>query len=100
MKDWEFRAINKIKALAKKDIEELKRLVENVPFEDAFKKLDGHNLEGIIVLNKVTEVWLTFDCNFNNITATIRKGDKNKCVVIETACDFYVTETEPIHVVF
>ena len=60
------------KELGKAHYLELTHLVCELSFEDAYKKLNGYNLD---------DVEGFFDCNYKSIATTIWKAQFNKCIV-------------------
>ena len=75
-----------ITELAKKDINELTELVNGVPFEDAYNKLGGFNLEmsPAFIDKELIGIDIFFDFNFNSINGTIFRKPNGMCELGET----------------
>lgn len=91
-------AIDTIVSLAKAEIEKLKDFVSDLTFEQAFKRLDGFNLECDITTigpnREYVGMQMRFDCNINHICATIFNDGKGGCEVYEDGCDYYVNDSD------
>ena len=70
-----------ISELAKRDFNVLKVLLENVPFEDAFKNLNGFNLsvESYRKDDDECVIETFFDFNFGCLNGTIFRTKDNMC---------------------
>ena len=84
--------------LAKRDREELCRLVSTMKFEDAFKKLNGFNLSigPCFCGKKFFENNTFFDVNYKNIATTIFMTPHGGCEVYDTVDVWVDTIDSPI----
>ena len=71
--------------LAKRDREELCRLVSTMKFEDAFKKLNGYNLDVCVTTCNGEYMCndMFFDVNYKSIATTIFMTPHGGCEVYE-----------------
>lgn len=80
--------------IVKREYNEVCALVENMTYEDAFKKLDGFNLTADPITMKGE--WIGnnefFDAQYKHIRVTIFRTKNNKCEVWEE-CDLHVHYT-------
>ena len=76
---------NILEAIATAEYAELCAMVANMTYEEAFKKLDGHNLTADPIM--MDGQWLSnnefFDVKYKHIETSIFRVDKNKCEVWE-----------------
>lgn len=87
--------------VAKRDIESLQNYVADKSFGDAFKALDGFNLDVDVSLvgKEFLSAGMRFDCNYKSICATVFDDGNGMCEVYADACEVYVDgETTPIYV--
>ena len=81
--------------LAKRDREDLWRLVSTMTFEDAFKKLNGYNLniDPCFCCNKFIGNNTFFDVNYKSIATTIFMTSHGGCEVYD-AVDVWIDDIE------
>jgi hypothetical protein len=76
---------NVLEAMAMAEYAELCAEVANMTYEEAFKKLDGHNLTADPIM--IDGVWVSnnefFDVRYKHIETSIFRVDDNKCEVWE-----------------
>lgn len=81
--------------LAKRDMTSLECVVSGMKFADAYKILNGYNLDTRIV-NGVEKT--SFDVNFKSISTTIYRSTRGYCSVNDT-CDVWLSDySSPIEI--
>ena len=84
---------NLVKEVAKNDYLSLANKVKNMTFENAFKELNGFNLDVSISTCKgeLISHSLMFDFNFGHLNGTIFKDSKGMCEIYE-CFDFWMDD--------
>lgn len=89
MKNYDNEIINGLATeLAKRDYKELFETISEMSFEDAFKKLNGFNLQvSVTTIGKSKTLMsadMMFDVNYKSICTTIYQTRHNKCELAES----------------
>lgn len=81
---------NVVKNLAKKDYDSLREFVSTLKFEDAYKILNGYNLDNVSTEDGNRQVF--FDVNYESIATTIYKEPHFGGCVVNDTVDAWVSE--------